>query len=238
MGRRAAPAYLPPPPSGASSSAEGGGRLDATRSGFGEVPPRDLTITADLKTWLRGMHHARTVWAGEPMAHHPARVSQRAPMRCLAAGAPPDQRSSGDVVEPQREVLRLNRNESAVLGELVRLEIGVPEQRLTRTYRRILELSRSNEPIDGILVAHLVREFLAAFAFSAMGNDLPKGRLDYRERVGELAMTWPGDVWGGVPPDLTIAEFRRLLNDHDATSARAGNLTGATFQRGDRVSRP
>lgn len=140
------------------------------------------------------------------------------------------------MVEPQREVLRLNRNESAVLGELARLELGVPEQRLTRTYRRILELSRSNDPIDGILVAHLVREFLAAFAFNALGNDLPRGRLEYRERVGDMAVTWPADVRGQVPSDATIAEVRRLLNDHDATSERAGNLAGATFQRGDRVS--
>lgn len=141
--------------------------------------------------------------------------------------------------ESHLESVVLNLNESAVLRALTRRDADNPAPRMAMAYRKILELSRSDDAIDGVLVAHLVRDLLAASpqALVQLGIDLPRERLEYRDRVARLAETWPAEGRNSEPPEPTIIKLRGLLADHDAASERAGDLPRAVFA-GREVGRP
>ena len=141
--------------------------------------------------------------------------------------------------ESQREAVLLNPSESAVFGEITRREADRPAPRMARAYRRILELSRSDDAIDGILVAHLIRDLLAASpeALGQLGIDLPRERLEYRDRVADLSETWPAEDRNSEPPEPTITKLRGLLTDHDAASERSGDVPRALFA-GREAGRP
>ena len=107
-----------------------------------------------------------------------------------------------------------------MLHELGERESDAEHPRLARSYRRLLELSRSSDPVDAIVAAHIARELLAVVP-GALGIELPAGRLDYVSRVAELAATWPADTRSGEPPAHAVQVLRRLLVDHELASVRA-----------------
>jgi hypothetical protein len=130
--------------------------------------------------------------------------------------------------------LRLTSTEAAVFRALSERERERPNPRLARTYLRLLELSRSEDPVDAILVAHLVREVLSALP-GALGIEVTRGRLEYENRVQAMSEGWPADVRTGEPAQATIQALRRLLEDHDAASERARHGPRALLDREDRA---
>jgi hypothetical protein len=130
--------------------------------------------------------------------------------------------------------LRLTEVERVVLRELTERERDADAPRLATSYRRLLELSRSDQPVDAILVAHLARELLSALP-GALGIALSHERLEYENLVSELAETWPADVRSSDPPAQTLVELRRLLDEHDRASGRARAGPRALLSREDRA---
>ena len=130
--------------------------------------------------------------------------------------------------------LRLSETEATVLRELSRRERDAAFPRLSHAYRRLLELSRGDDPIDAVLVAHLAREVLSA-APGALGVELVRGRLEYENRVRELSQSWPSESRSGEPPAGTVQELRRLLEDDDDATGRAREGARALFAQEDRA---
>ena len=118
------------------------------------------------------------------------------------------------------EHLRLTETEQVVLRELAEREKGAAVPRLASSYRRLIELSRSNDPIDAILVAHLTREILSALP-GALGIELTRERLEYENRLQELAEHWPPETRAADPPARVVADLRRLLEDQERAAGRA-----------------
>jgi len=115
---------------------------------------------------------------------------------------------------------RLTRAEATVLSELRRREHGASAPRLADAYRRLLELAHSDDPINSILVAHLVREILSATP-GALGVELAHERLEYENRVKELSKAWPAKNRAADAPPAVLADLRRLLDDQDRATARS-----------------
>jgi hypothetical protein len=134
--------------------------------------------------------------------------------------------------ESDDSALQLTRAETTVLGELVRREKESPHPRLADAYRRLLQLARSNDSIDAILVAHLVREILSSTP-SALGIGLPHERLAYENVIEQLSQTWPGPIRALDPPAAILTMLRRLLDDHDRASGRARAGPHALLARED-----
>jgi hypothetical protein len=130
--------------------------------------------------------------------------------------------------------LRLGESEQAVLRELTERERDTPAPRLASSYRRLLELSRSNDQVDAVLAAHLARELLSALP-GALGVEIPRGRLEYENLVGGLARTWPAEVRSSDPPPQTVVQLRRLLDEHDQASGRARHGPRELLSREDRA---
>ncbi len=137
---------------------------------------------------------------------------------------------------PPREPdqLRLTETEQTVLRELIEREKSAAAPRLASSYRRLINLSQSNDPIDAILVAHLAREILSALP-GALGIELARERLEYEKRVRELAEHWPPEARAADPPAGIVTDLRRLLEDHERASARAREGPRALLSREDRA---
>jgi hypothetical protein len=97
-----------------------------------------------------------------------------------------------------------------------------------------LELSRSEDAVDAILVAHLVREVLSALP-GALGVEVTRERLEYENRVQAMSEAWPAEVRTGEPAQATVEDLRRLLEDHEAASERARHGARALLDREDRA---
>lgn len=129
---------------------------------------------------------------------------------------------------------RLTETQQVVLRELAEREKGAAVPRLASSYRRLIELSRSNDPIDAILVAHLTREILSALP-GALGIELTRERLEYENRLQELAEHWPPDTRAADPPARVVADLRRLLEDQERAAGRAREVPLALLSREDRA---
>ena len=134
------------------------------------------------------------------------------------------------------EPLSLTSAEAAVTAEIARREAGATDQRMTRTYRRMLELVRSEDEIDAILAAHLARDFLAASPVVLGLGSVERGHFDAGTSVARLAATWPTASRDGDPPDQTIVELRRELDEYDAASTRAEMPARRMFSAGERAA--
>jgi hypothetical protein len=135
--------------------------------------------------------------------------------------------------ERDDSALQLTRAETTVLDELLRREKGSPHPRLAEAYRRLLQLARSTDSIDAILVAHLVREILSTTP-GALGIGLPREQLVYQNELEQLSQAWPSQSRSGEPPEATLTMLRRLLDEHDRASARARAGPQALLTREDR----
>ena len=122
--------------------------------------------------------------------------------------------------EPGRDPLVLNETERRVLQELGRIESAAPNPRLARAYRRMVELARSDDELDGILAAHVARELLSALP-GIIGITVPSERVDYLSRIGIIAASWPAVSRADQAPPWTSRLLRELLEDHEAASTRA-----------------
>lgn len=129
---------------------------------------------------------------------------------------------------------RFSESEEAVLRELTERERTAPAPRLASTYRRLVELSRSNDPVDAILAAHLARELLSALP-GALGIEIARGRLEYANLVGELARSWPAEARSSGPPPETLTHLRRLVDEHEQASSRARQGPRELLSREDRA---
>src|SRR5258706_13585693 len=134
----------------------------------------------------------------------------------------------------ETDPLRLTRVEAAVLDELTARQAGSTDQRMTRTYRRILELVRSGDEIDSVLAAHLARDFMSASPVALRLGPMERGHFDAGTLVARLAATWPAAMRDGEPPEQTVVELRRLLAQYDAASVRAGMPARRMFSAGER----
>lgn len=143
-----------------------------------------------------------------------------------------DDSTPSATVDVGDEPLHLTRNEVVVLRELARLETGTEDHRLSGAYRRILELVRSQHGIDGVLAAHLIRDFQVAFA-ARVGGEITRVNFEYVDAVEELAGSWPPELRGGEPPESAIIAIRRLLQGHDAASGRSERIARHALQRGN-----
>jgi hypothetical protein len=138
------------------------------------------------------------------------------------------------ILPPEPDQPRLTEAEQAVLRELANREKGRPAPRLSRSYRRLIELSRSNDPINAILAAHLAREILSALP-GALGVELTRERLEYENRIQELAEHWPPEARDAEPPARIVVDLRRLIEDHERASGRAREAPRALLSREDRA---
>ena len=134
--------------------------------------------------------------------------------------------------EPNGRPLRVTAAEAIVLHELRNQEQGVSRPRLADSYQRLLGLARSDDPIDSILAAHLVREILSTTP-RAVGIELVPERLEYENKVADLSRTWPAGDRGGDPPPAALNTLRRLLDDHDQATGRAREGPRALLTRQD-----
>jgi hypothetical protein len=134
----------------------------------------------------------------------------------------------------ERLDVRLTETEATVLRELTQRDYGAVAPRLARSYRRLLELSRSDDAVDAVLVAHLVREILSALP-GAFGIELPKEHLEYENRIENLSRAWPADARAADPPRKVLQGIRHLLEEHDRASGRARRGPRALFQQEDRA---
>jgi len=139
-----------------------------------------------------------------------------------------------NIGKPEDPELPLTRAEATVLAELRRREQEASTPRLADAYRRVLELARSEDRINGILVAHLVREILSATP-GALGIELARERLDYENRVKRLSNAWPVEGRAGEAPPNVIADLRRLLDDQDRATGRSRAGPLALLAREDRA---
>ena len=138
--------------------------------------------------------------------------------------------SSADLVEGPR----ITESERAVLQELQERERDSSFPRLSATYRRMVEISRSTDPIDVVLTAHLARELLSALPGS-LGVEIPRERAEYENLVAQVSQTWPVEARDADPPPATIAQLRRLLSEHEAASGRARHGPRELLAREDRA---
>jgi hypothetical protein len=150
---------------------------------------------------------------------------------------PPRPQSQNEVgrehAAPAGEELRLTEAEGTVLRELHRRETGVACSRLSQAYVRLLELSRTQSPIDAVLVAHLAREILSA-APGAFGIALSRERFAYENVVQEMSKSWPAESRLGEPPSGTLDQLRQLLDEHDRTTGRSREGPRALLTQEDR----
>lgn len=130
--------------------------------------------------------------------------------------------------------VRLTEAEQAVLRELAQRDAAAVAPKVAASYTRLLELSRSSNPVDAVLVAHLAREILSALP-GALGIELAHERLEYENRLQELCVVWPADARNGEPPAQALADLRRLLDDHERASGRAREGPLALLMQADRA---
>lgn len=52
----------------------------------------------------------------------------------------------------------------------------------------MLVLSRSSDPVDAVLTAHLARELLSALP-GALGIEIPRERAEYESLVAQIALS-------------------------------------------------
>lgn len=135
---------------------------------------------------------------------------------------------------PEPNELRLTETEQVVLRALAERERDTAAPRLASSYRRLVELSRSTDPIDAILTAHLAREILSALP-GALGVELTRERLEYENRVQELADSWPLEARDAEPPARIVTGVRQLIEDHERASGRAREGPRALLSREDRA---
>lgn len=129
---------------------------------------------------------------------------------------------------------RLTESERAVFRELRERERDSSYPRLSATYHRMLELSRSTDPVDAVLTAHLARELLSALP-GALGVEIPRERAEYENLVAQVSESWPEEARMNDPPPGTIAQLRRLLSEHEAASGRARRGPRELLAREDRA---
>lgn len=80
---------------------------------------------------------------------------------------------SGPIPEP----LRLTATEQIVLERLEHEERDAAWPRMGRICRRVIELSRSDDEVDAVLAAHLVRELLFVLPRIAVSVPVERGHL-------------------------------------------------------------
>jgi hypothetical protein len=128
----------------------------------------------------------------------------------------------------------LTESERPVFRELRERERDSSYPRLSATYYRMLELSRSTHPVDAVLTAHLARELLSALP-GALGVEIPRERAEYENLVAQVSESWPEEARTNDPPPGTIAQLRRLLSEHEAASGRARRGPRELLAREDRA---
>jgi hypothetical protein len=135
---------------------------------------------------------------------------------------------------PLAQPPRLTEAEQTVLRELTRREAAAVAPKMAAAYSRLLELSRSDHPVDHVLAAHLAREILSALP-GALGNDVTRERLDYEPRLQALCLEWPRDARDGGPPAKALDALRKLLDDHETAHQRARSGPLALLTQADRA---
>jgi len=130
--------------------------------------------------------------------------------------------------------LRLTDAEREVLRELTQREASAVAPKVSASYTRLLELARSENAVDTVLAAHLTREILAALP-GALGMQLTHEHLQYRQRLDALSEAWPADVRVDPPNGQALIELRRLVEEHEQASVRAGEGARALLQQSDRA---
>ncbi len=116
--------------------------------------------------------------------------------------------------------IRLTATEQVVLGQLEHEEHDAERPRLARTYLRLIELSQSDDEINAVLAAHLVRELLAALPLAASAP-VERGHTDYEAHVQAIAECWLAAARAEPIPDVAVDKVRALLEEHEQASRRA-----------------
>jgi hypothetical protein len=114
----------------------------------------------------------------------------------------------------------LTATEQIVLERLEHEERDAAWPRMGRIYRRVIELSRSDDEVDAVLAAHLVRELLFVLPRIAVSVPVERGHLDYKRHVQAIVDAWPGARDGPIPT-AAIDKVRALLDEHEQASRRA-----------------
>lgn len=146
-------------------------------------------------------------------------------------------RPASDAAEPPPAELgesRLSETETIVVRALTERERDAAFPRVANAYRRLVVLARSTDPIDGILAAHLAREVLSALP-GALGVELMRERLQYENRVQDLADHWPVEGRDREPPARVVTDLRQLVEDHERASGRAREGPRVLLSREDRA---
>lgn len=128
--------------------------------------------------------------------------------------------------------IRLTATEQVVLERLEHEEQDTEKPRLARTYRRLVELSRSTDEVDAVLSAHLVRELLFVLPVSASVPVEP-GHMDYKSYAEAVADSWPNGARDKPIPRETVDKVRSLLEEHERASRRASAGPDAFIRRRD-----
>lgn len=116
--------------------------------------------------------------------------------------------------------LRLTATEQIVLERLEHEERDADRPRLARTYRRLIELSRSDDHVDAVLAAHLLRELLFVLPVAA-SVPVERGHTDYEAHADAIAESWPGGLRDKAIPAEAVARVRAMLEEHEQASRRA-----------------
>lgn len=127
--------------------------------------------------------------------------------------------------------LRLTATEQIVLERLEHEERDADWPRMGRTYRRLIELSRSDDEVDAVLAAHLARELLFVVPLVAASVPVERAHMEYKPYVQAIADAWPSDAREGSMPTAEIDRVRALLEEHEQASRRAASGPDA-FIRG------
>jgi hypothetical protein len=125
----------------------------------------------------------------------------------------------------------LTATEQIVLERLEHEERDADRPRLGRTYRRLIELSRSDDAIDAVLAAHLARELLFVVPLVTASVPLERAHTDYGPYVQAIADAWPSDARDKPIPTAAIDKVHALLEGHEQASRRAATGPDA-FIRG------
>lgn len=126
--------------------------------------------------------------------------------------------------------LRLTATEQIVLERLEHEERDTDRPRMARTYRRLIELSRSDDQLDAVLAAHLLRELLFVLPVAA-SVPIEHGHTDYEAHADAIAESWPGALRDRAIPAEAVVKVRAMLEEHEQASRRAATGPDA-FIRG------
>lgn len=116
--------------------------------------------------------------------------------------------------------LRLTATEQIVLERLEHEERDADRPRLARTYRRLIELSRSDDQVDAVLAAHLLRELLFVLPVAA-SVPVEHGHTDYDAHADAIAESWSVELRDEPIPPGAVDKVRAMLDEHERAARRA-----------------